>query len=80
MQPATNDVTSLTRYISNKAVYANVHVLIILSYINFSTFKLFLIDKFFLTSNFLHFFFHFRCSTHNILSNYLKFYPKYFEK
>ncbi len=85
MQPATHDVTCLTRYRSNIAIYANVHVLVLV-YISFWTFKFFRIDKFSPTSNYLHYFldtqvfFHFRCFTHNILSNYLKFYPKCLEK
>ncbi len=81
IQPTTNDVTGLTHYSSNIAIYANVHVRVI-SYINFSTFKFFQMDKISPTSNFLRYFFdmqfflHFRRSTHNILSKYLKFYPK----
>ncbi len=78
MQPPTNDITGLTRYSFNIAIYTSVHVLVI----SLSVFKFFRIDKFSSTSNFLHYFFnmqfllHFRSSTHNILSNYLKFYPK----
>ncbi len=32
IQLATNDITSLTRYSSNIAIYANVHVLVISFY------------------------------------------------
>ncbi len=83
IHPATNDITGLIRYSSNMAIYTNVHVLVISYFILiFWLSNFFRIDKFFATSNFLHyffdtqFFFYFRHFTQNILLNYLKFHPK----
>ncbi len=86
-QPATHDVTVLTRYNSNIAIFANIHALVITSLhlINFSIFKFFRIDKFSPTSNFLHYFFDmqiflsFRHSTHNIIWNFIIIFPKFLE-
>ncbi len=81
IQPAINDITDPTCDSSNIAISANIHYLQLV-YINFSTFKFFQMDKFSPTSNFLHYFFdmqiffHFKRSTHSILSNYRKFCPK----
>ncbi len=73
MQPTTNDVTHPTRYSSNIAIFADVHVLLI--DIIFLTFKFFWFEKFSPTSNFLSYFFDWQ-----IFFPFSTFYTQYFIK
>ncbi len=73
---------ALTSHSSNIAIYTNIHVLVISLYYFFD-FQIFFNWQIFSNIKFYTLFlrhthfFHFKHSTHNILSNYLKFYSKW---